>query len=124
MDSGLAIAAYWEATFRGHLAESEKVVFRSVLAGIDYGDGRAVIDNIAAVGGFPPTAQRIAELADEERKERLRLTAEAPYVFPHRPYVSFADWIRDHATDDERRSIAKTSPNLAAKLGIEIEGMA
>lgn len=68
----LAIMAWWTATFRGEITEIEIGVWEKSLANTDLADAKAVIDGIAALGGYPPTPQRIAELAEDTRRARVR----------------------------------------------------
>lgn len=117
MQNSRAIAAYWVATYRGELDEAELRVFDIVLRDTDVEDAVAAIDDVAAAGGYPPTPQRIAELAEPHRKERARLRLEHEALpHPNRP-MSFGDWLKNVATEDEKRIVAKVSPGLHAKFG-------
>ena len=96
MNSGKGIAAYWEATFRGRLSESELQIFEAVLAGTALEDGAAVIDDIAATGGYPPTPQYIAEHAEVWRKQRAlaRIENEKRAALPDgKQYMTFQHWL-------------------------------
>jgi hypothetical protein len=116
-----AIAAYWTATFRGQLDEVELQVFRLALEGVEVEDAKKAIDYVAAIGGYPPTPQRIAELSEPYRKERrtneLELEKRPQLAGANHP-ISFKDWLETKATDKERAIVAKVSPRLAEKFGI------
>jgi hypothetical protein len=114
-----AIAAYWTATFRGTLDEGELKVFEIALADVDIEDAVAAIDEVAALGGYPPTPQRIAELAEPHRKERARLRIEAEQTpalrGANRP-VSFHVWLREYATDEEKAIVQRIGPKMRERL--------
>ncbi len=121
MDSGKAIAAYWMATFRGKLSESEVVLFSATLADVEVEDAVKAIDYVAAVGGYPPTPQRIAELSEPYRKERRTLELELekrPQLLGANHPITFKEWIETQATEKERAVVAAASPRLADKFGI------
>ncbi len=123
MNNGKAIAAHWQATFRGQLSVSEIVVFERVLAEVEVEDAVKAIDYVAAIGGYPPTPQRIAELAvpyrNERRTQELELEKRPQLRGANHP-ISFKDWLETKATDKERAIVAKVSPTLAKKFGMTI----
>lgn len=121
MNGYAAIAAYWVATFRGELDKNELKVFERVLADTDVEDAVAAIDEIAAVGGYPPTAQRIKELSEPHRKERLQQELEVekrPQLQGANQYMTFQYWLENVATKKERAIVAKVSPRLKKKFGL------
>lgn len=124
MNNGKAIAGYWEATFRGKLSGSELTIFDVILRETALEDAREAIDEIAALGGYPPTAQRIAELAEPYRKTRAleRITQEKQALVDGSRPMSFEDWQANVATEAEKASMLRTMPRLAAKYGIALGG--
>jgi hypothetical protein len=122
MQGSRAIAAYWVATFRGTLDEAEVAVFDRVLAETEVEDAVAAIDEVAATGGYPPTPQRIAELAEGQRKRRARERIEHEHIaLPASQWVRFAAFLRDNPDIAERVSNltaenagTKTNPTRAA----------
>lgn len=124
MNNARAIAAYWVSTFRGVLDEPELLVFDHALAGTAVEDAVRAIDDVAATGGYPPTPQRIAELAEPHRKERLRdqewleleRVNERALPGDNRP-VSFETWLRNFATDDEKATVKRVLPGMRKKFG-------
>jgi len=121
MNSGKGIAAYWESTFRGRLSDSELQIFEAVLANTALEDGASAIDDIAAAGGYPPTAQLIAERAEEWRKQRAlaRIEQEKRQALPDgKQYMTFQYWLENVATKKERAIVAKVSPRLKQKFGL------
>lgn len=122
MNPTRAIAAYWVATFRGSLDDVELQVFDKALEGIEVEDAISAIDYVAAVGGYPPTPQRIAELSVTYRNERRSLELELekrPQLAGANHPISFKDWLETMATEKQRDTVAKTSPRIAEKFGIE-----
>lgn len=126
MNPGMAIAAYWMATFRGTLSETELAVYREQLRDTELEDAKAVIDELATTGGYPPPPQRIAELAEMRRRERARaeerlsLEPRAHAVLGEPggsgPYMTFAFWLANVASDEEKAIVKKTSPRVWAKI--------
>ncbi len=126
MRNSRAIAAYWVATFRGELDEPELKVFDRILEGVEIEDAVSAIDDIAATGGFPPTAQRIAELSEPHRKERRQRELEdekRPGLHSANHPISFEDWYHKVATEGQRASLAKTSPSLVKQFGFKISDL-
>lgn len=117
MNNGRAIAAYWVTTFRGQLVEPELKVFDKALENTEVEDAVKAIDEVAAVGGYPPTPQRIAELAEVYRKERARKRIEeekhAALPDSNRP-VTLAQYLHDN-TDMYERVVALTAENAGTK---------
>jgi hypothetical protein len=127
-----AIAAYWAATFRGELDAGELKVFERVLVETDVEDAVAAIDDVAASGGYPPTPQRIAELAEGHRKSRAlkRLSEEGRALPPGQGYVRFAEFLRDDPDMaarvkalDVTKPGAKTNPIRDALAGLLRNGL-
>lgn len=124
MNNARAIAAYWVATFRGQLDDGELAVFDGILGGVEVEDAVKAIDYVAAIGGFPPTPQRIAELSEPYRKERLNAELELekrPQLQGANHPIDFKDWLETKATDEQRASVARTSPTLREKFGLTLE---
>jgi hypothetical protein len=120
VNSGKGIAAYWESTFRGRLSDSELKIFEAALAGTALEDGAGVIDDVAATGGYPPTAQYIAEHAEVWRKQRAlaRIENEKRQALPDgKQYMTFDYWLRNVATDEEKATVARVSPSLRKMFG-------
>jgi hypothetical protein len=103
-----SVAAYWVATFRGELDQEELKVFQRALENTEVEDAVSAIDEIASMGGFPPTPQRIAELAEEHRKKRARKRIEGEKVaaLPEgKRHVRFVEFLRDNPDMRERVSM-------------------
>lgn len=124
MNNGKAIAAYWEATFRGKLSESEVTVFERTLADVEVEDAVKSIDYVAAIGGYPPTPQRLAELSipyrNERRQNELELEKRPQLQGANHP-ISFKEWLETKATLKEQYLVAKVSPQLREKYGLKLE---
>jgi hypothetical protein len=124
MKNSRAIAAYWVGTFRGELDATELAVFDRVLEGVEVEDAMAAIDDLAAVGGYPPTAQRIAELSEPHRKERKQQEIEMekrPQLQGANQPMSFQYWLENVATTKERYFVAKASGQLRKKFGLSLD---
>ena len=121
MKNSRAIAAYWVGTFRGELDDGELLIFDRVLEGVEIEDAMAAIDEIAAVGGYPPTAQRIKEMSEPHRRERKQKELDdekRPQLLGANQPMSFQDWLANVATNKERAIVAKVSPRLKKKFGL------
>lgn len=118
MNNSRAIAAYWVATFRGQLDEPELLIFDRSLAETAVEDAAAAIDEIAAAGGYPPTPQRIAELAEPHRRQRAleRIENEARALRDANRPMSFRDWHENVAIDAEKAIVTKVAPTLRKLL--------
>lgn len=128
-----AIAAYWVATFRGTLDEGELKVFKRALADTEIEDAVAAIDEVASTGGYPPTPQRIAELAESHRKRRARdrIEGEKRVALPGGQRSGrFAEYLRDNpdmavriAALTAETAGTKTNPIRDAIAGLLRQGL-
>lgn len=92
------------------------VVWPNELADIDYEDAQTAVRRFNS-SNFPPTVLQLANVASAEshfRAGRLEL--------PQPDGCSFAEYL-EHATEEDRQRLARTSPKLREKYGIELAGL-
>jgi hypothetical protein len=113
--------------------EPELKVFEHALQDTEVEDAVAAIDEVAALGGYPPTPQRIAELAERHRKARAlrRLEDEKRVALPSgKQYTTFTRYLHDNddmmqrvLALDEKKPGAKTNPIRDALAGLVRNGL-
>lgn len=110
----LRVIAYYEATYRLTLAPTEQLVFSQVLGQTQYEDAIAAVNTLAAMGEFPPPAQRVADVAAACRYQRLELEAAHPPAITPGTGPSLAEFLDENPDKRELLEQIRNAPVLAA----------
>jgi hypothetical protein len=115
-ESDAVVACLFAHYPRAAVPADSREAWAYALAEHEFVDGIAAANDLGRTSRYPPS---LADLLDATRRLRGERLAERPIGELRQPgAITFSRWLAEYATADERKTVRRVMPALAAKYGI------